>query len=208
MSNAKLAGFVRDITALQSYKDNTVCHAMTTGFGVRFHGFRRISFSAMAKVLKQFDKNMTFKPSPNGVVNLEARDMVDHDTCTGIVDPESLVDAPHNLVRQQPALNAGAVSRHEYKWSRTITDSLLHRLLAHPKVLDVWVEADRISVFVVHDNNLQGGLMQHITRNRKQQTKACKRPPRMRSSKSSWQVRSRPMKPAKIGDARLGKSRG
>lgn len=156
--------FVASMTALGTYRDRSICVTEVTGGGHRFHGYRSMKFSQLQSILKTYQKNAVFRPNSSGVLTVELRGMTSHNTCTGVVDPSLLEEPPYSLRPVYPVINTGAVSKHTYVSSDAVTDTLLHQLFAHPFVLDVHVCAGLISVFVVHDRNIHGGLLQHIQR--------------------------------------------
>jgi len=184
--------FVAGMADLQTYHDKVICHTSITGGGHRFHGFKRLMWSTAASVLKDHQRNAVFHHTTNGAMRLETMTMTDRNTCTGVVDPATLDQAPHNLVPVERATHAGAVSKRTFKWNTTVTDTLLHRVFEHPSVLDVWVEPGTVAVFIVHDRNIQGGLVDEITRHGKR--RRCTRSLKSGACKASsrWKPRSRP----------------
>ena len=192
------SAFVSDVIGMASYHDRTpICYSEITGGGQRFHGFRTFKFGRGGNILKKYQKNVKFKHNAAGVLEIEARSMVNWSECTGVVSPHALGEAPHNLSPLGRPVHAGAVSRHRYKWNPGITDALLHKLCQHPEVLDVWVQGGSLSVMVMHDRDIVGGLCQHLQATGKH--RACGRLSRSGASRSyaSWKPLSRRMKPRK-----------
>jgi hypothetical protein len=181
--------FVNAIVGLSDYHDKPITHTQITGNNDRFHGFRRFKFRRASNLLKRYQRNVVFKHAATAYLELETRVMTDTQSCTGVVSPASLETAPYNLKRASTPINGGAVSRHTYHWSLACTDTLLHMLVEHPNVLDVWVTKDTLSVFVIHDRNILGGLLQE--RLRQKSLGPCRgRAGKSRSSASSsgWPV--------------------
>jgi hypothetical protein len=156
--------FVKSIVALSDYHDKPITHTQITGNNDRFHGFRRFKFRRASDLLKRYQRNVVFNHTATPYLELETRVMTDTQSCTGVVSPGDLESAPHSLRRASNPVNGGAVSRHTYHWSPACTDTLLHMLVEHPNVLDVWVTKDTLSVFVIHDRNILGGLLQERLR--------------------------------------------
>lgn len=156
--------FVAAMVSLGSYRDNCICVTEITGAGHRFHGYRQCRFSQLSRILKLHQRNALFFNNSNGVLTIESRRMTSHNTCTGVVDPHVLTKPPYNLRMKQAVVNTGAVSSHVYCTSDAITDTLLHKLCTHPFVLDVILRVSSMTVLVLHDRNINNGLMQHIQR--------------------------------------------
>ena len=195
--------FVNKIVGMQTYHDKTICHAHITGGGNRFYGFKTFKFGRASKTLAKHQKNVVFRHTSDGVVEIEARSMTDRHTCTGVVDPMQLPHTPHNLTALGDPIHAGAVSKHTFAWTPTITDTLLHKISHHPYVLDVWIEAGKLIVFIVHDRNIRGGLMDQVVQGKHRQacntgTGSLRRRLATKSavshSSSAWRPRSRQMK--------------
>ena len=166
------ATFIADMIGMQTYHAKTICHAHITGGGNRFYGFRTFKFGRASQTLAKHQKNVVFRHTSEGVVEIEARSMTDRHTCTGVVDPAQLALPPHNLDPVGAPIHGGAVSKHTFAWTPTITDTLLHKLSHHPYVLDVWVEEGKLIVFIVHDRNIRGGLMDQVVQGKHRP--ACK----------------------------------
>ncbi len=197
------AAFVRSMIGMQTYHDKTICYARITGGGHRFHGYTTFKFGVASAVLIDCQKNARFRHTSNGVIEVETRAMTDRHTCTGVVDPATLCGAPHNLAPLGSPIHGGAVSKHTFAWSPDVTDTLLHKLTRHPYVLDVWIETGKLVVFIVHDRNIDGGLMAQVAQNKHRTCRggprgaAARTPSRSVSSRSSsaWRPLSRRMKP-------------
>ena len=186
--------FVDGMRALGTYRDATICHTQTTGGGHRFHGFRVFKFNRARKLLHDHQKNATFKFKNTGVIEIEVRPMANHNTCTGVVDPATLTFEPYLLQARGKPVPAGAVTRTDYTFGPAVTDSLLHRLCEHPYVLDAWLQDGKLSVFVTHDRNILGGLVQELKKRGK--TPRCRPPMRNGALLDSWTSRTRPGKKA------------
>jgi len=189
-------GFIDDMMALATYHDKPICHTRITGNGDRFHGFRRVKWSKAAPILKQHQKVVAFSTKANGVLELETRDMIDSRASTGVMAPRELDEDPYKLVPKSGTVDAGAVTRRRYAWDASVaTDSVLHRLVQHPSVLDVWVEGNAtLSVFEMHNRNIEGGLVeQHQAGKGRQKCRRHSRSPALRTS-SAWKPLSRAMK--------------
>lgn len=181
--------FVEGMRSLGTYRDSTICHTQTTGGGHRFHGFRVFKFNRARKLLHDHQKNAAFSFKSNGVIEIEVRPMANHNTCTGVVDPATLTFEPHLLEAAGKPVPAGAVTRTDYTFGPKVTDSLMHRLCEHPYVLDTWLQDNKLSVFVTHDRNILGGLVQELKKRGK--TPKCRPPVRQGALLDSWTSKTR-----------------
>ena len=158
-----MATYINDMRSLATYRDSPICVTDTTGGGNRFHGYRMIKFGDIAWLLKEHQKNATFTFTARARIQVSTRDMTDHNTCRGVIDPDTITSAPHNLRELRRPKCSGAVTKHVYEVPAEATDTLLHGLYSHPTVLDVWLINHQVWVFRMKDRHIRNGLIQHIT---------------------------------------------
>ena len=175
--------YIADMRNLATYRDSAICVTDTTGGGNRFHGYRVLKFHELGSILKAHQKNASFVFTSRARIQVNTHNMTDHNTCRGVIDPDSITAPPHSLKEVRKPKCCGAVTKHVYVAPNPIKDTLLHGLCSHATVLDVWVVNQQIWVFRMKDRHIRNGLIQHMTTIGKPQ--ACKARLRLRRSGTS-----------------------
>ena len=154
---------VAHIAAMQGLRDKTICHTKITGQGHRFHGFRQFNLARARDILLQMQKKICFLHTPRNFLEIEIRAMEDPRLYAGVVDPAHIIQEPYSLQMIGRPINSGTVCKTSYAWKPAIIDDkFLHKLCAHPYVLDAAVEPGRLHVYTIEDRNIEGGIVQSL----------------------------------------------
>ena len=199
------ASFADEVTSLKTVRDDDIFVTQVSNAGTRFVGFETIDYSVLAPVLLQHGQSAVFTEM-NGRLVITCHPVVESKTC--VISVSEVEHDPHNFVPLSPTLHGGAVSIHTYSIDDGgVPSMVLGGLIAHPRVVKVFVSSSGVRVLQAHDRQIQNGLTSVLSGSLIPRTKPpCslrRRPPTRASSHTS----SVPTQTSRCGKSSLQRSR-
>ena len=174
--------FADAVSMLGSQRDGDIFVTRVARSGTRFEGFHLVDHGEIACMLSEHSQCATYT-SENGrlVITCHPAD----DTTITPTTVAMLTKEPHNLQQKGDTLHGGAVSSHSFLFPSTgIHSNVLSGVVAHPRVVKVYVTGKGVRILQAHDRSINNGLVSTLQAQRSQQQPQPCRQERQRSQRA------------------------